>query len=97
MEFNDASKTFKVAVKDLVANTMTTGLEFDYVINCTGHFSVPSVPDIEGEFRLAFSYSKDKHQSFSGISSFPGQVIHSHDLRNEFGYKHRRVLIIGAG
>ena len=47
--FDEATKTFKVAVKDLATNTVTTGMEFDYVINASGHFSTPNMPDFNGK------------------------------------------------
>ena len=33
---------------------------------------------------------------FPGIESFPGRVMHSHDLREWSEFKGKRILVIGA-
>ncbi len=50
VSFNEASKKFTVIIKDLVANIILPGEEFDYVINATGHFAVPNIPSFPGEY-----------------------------------------------
>ncbi|MEM9217006.1 MAG: NAD(P)/FAD-dependent oxidoreductase [Cyanobacteria bacterium P01_F01_bin.150] len=47
VEYIEATATFRVRVKDLVADQERTE-EFDAVIVCTGHFSVPYMPYFEG-------------------------------------------------
>ena len=34
--------------------------------------------------------------SFAGIESFPGRLLHSHDLRHVEEFRGKKVLIIGA-
>jgi len=46
--FNKERDTFSVCVKDLVEDQVMEPEEFDYVLVCTGHFSVPHVPDFTG-------------------------------------------------
>ena len=48
--FDDTSNKFTVIIKDLQANTLLPGEEFDYVINASGHFSVPNIPSFPGEY-----------------------------------------------
>ncbi|ETX08488.1 MAG: potassium transporter [Candidatus Entotheonella gemina] len=47
VEYVDSTGKFEVRVKNLVEDRERTEV-FDYVIVCTGHFSVPHVPDFEG-------------------------------------------------
>ncbi len=47
VEYVDATGKFKVRVKDLKADQEYTE-EFDYVVVCSGHFSVPQVPTFDG-------------------------------------------------
>ena len=47
IEYLDASDTFRVRVQDLKANQGRTE-EFDYLVVCTGHFSVPNMPAFGG-------------------------------------------------
>ncbi|NEO85989.1 MAG: NAD(P)/FAD-dependent oxidoreductase [Spirulina sp. SIO3F2] len=47
VEYVDATDAFRVRTQDLVADQEQTG-EFDAVIVCTGHFSVPNMPFFEG-------------------------------------------------
>lgn len=47
VEWKPELKQFAVTVKDLKADQVTTEL-FDYVINASGHFSTPNVPQFEG-------------------------------------------------
>lgn len=47
VEYSEASDTFRVRVKDLKVDQERTE-EFDSVIVCTGHFSVPNMPFIPG-------------------------------------------------
>ena len=50
--FNEDTDTFSVCVKDLQGDRVEEPREFDYVIVCTGHFSVPHVPDFAGVERF---------------------------------------------
>jgi len=45
--WDEAAQTFHVTVHDH-AKSHTYSEDFDYVINCSGHFSVPNVPEFEG-------------------------------------------------
>ena len=47
VEYVDASNTFRVRVQNLKTDQEYTE-EFDHVIVCTGHFSVPNMPFFEG-------------------------------------------------
>ncbi|PSN12031.1 potassium transporter [filamentous cyanobacterium CCP5] len=47
IEYVAASRQFKVRVRDISADCDRTE-EFDYVIVCTGHFSVPNMPAFKG-------------------------------------------------
>ncbi len=46
--FDPKTDKFSVSVKDMAMNVVLPAQEFDYVVNCTGHFSVPNVPKFEG-------------------------------------------------
>lgn len=35
--------------------------------------------------------------SFPGLESFPGRIVHSHDVRNAEEFKGQRLLVVGAG
>ena len=40
----------------------------------------------------------DKHiPHFPGIDDFQGQVLHSHDFKDGFAYRNKRVVVIGIG
>ncbi len=67
--YSDASQTFTVRVKDLAADQERIE-EFDAVIVCTGHFSVPNVPTFEGieQFpgRVLHSHDFREAREFAG-------------------------------
>uniref|UniRef100_A0A1I8GTI7 Flavin-containing monooxygenase n=2 Tax=Macrostomum lignano TaxID=282301 RepID=A0A1I8GTI7_9PLAT len=46
--FDPAKEKFSVLVKDLEQNRVLDPKEFDYVVNCSGHFSNPNVPYFKG-------------------------------------------------
>ena len=46
--YNSTSDDFEVTVKDLNADKILPLEKFDYVINASGHFSVPNVPSFPG-------------------------------------------------
>ncbi len=46
--FDPRFNKFHVAVKDLAQDVLKPPQEFDYLINCSGHFSVPHIPDFPG-------------------------------------------------
>ncbi len=48
MDFDPKTNKFHVVVKDLSSDVLMPGQEFDFVVNCTGHFSFPNVPDFQG-------------------------------------------------
>jgi len=47
VSWSGASQRFTVGVRDLSTDTCGAG-KFDYVINASGHFSIPNVPAFEG-------------------------------------------------
>ncbi len=47
VDFDPATRTFTVTVKDLVKDEMRSE-KFDYVVVASGHFSTPNVPYFEG-------------------------------------------------
>ncbi|MBW4655836.1 MAG: NAD(P)/FAD-dependent oxidoreductase [Kaiparowitsia implicata GSE-PSE-MK54-09C] len=69
VEYSDASQTFTVRVKDLAADQERSE-EFDAVIVCTGHFSVPNVPKFAGieQFpgRVLHSHDFREAREFAG-------------------------------
>jgi len=46
--YDEVADNFQLSVRNLKENTVSEGEKFDYVIVCTGHFSVPNVPNFEG-------------------------------------------------
>lgn len=69
VEENSSGGGFTVTVEDL-ANSDTRDEHFDYVIVCTGHFSVPQVPEYPGfeDFpgRILHSHDFRSAEEFSG-------------------------------
>ncbi|ORY04520.1 FAD/NAD(P)-binding domain-containing protein [Basidiobolus meristosporus CBS 931.73] len=57
--------------------------DFDAVIVCNGHYTVPYLPDVPGLSDL--------------ISKTPGRVIHSRQYRKPDNYQGKSVLVIGGG
>ena len=41
-------------------------------------------------------FSYPNMPDFPGLDTFPGTVIHAHDLRNALAFKDMRVLVIGS-
>ena len=41
-------------------------------------------------------FSVPNMPSFSGIESFPGRILHSHEVRDATHFRHMRSLLIGA-
>lgn len=72
VEFSDATQLFTVTVHDVIKNHAYTEA-FDYVINASGHFSVPNVPFFEGidKFDGRVLHSHD----FRNAVEFKGQNI----------------------
>ena len=48
VKYNASADDFCVRVKKLEEDTVLPPEKFDYVINASGHFSVPNVPEFEG-------------------------------------------------
>lgn len=48
VKYNASTDNFCVRVKRLEEDTVLPPEKFDYVINASGHFSVPNVPEFEG-------------------------------------------------
>ena len=48
VQYDPAADNFSVVVKKLKENVVMPAEKFDYVINATGHFSVPNVPEFDG-------------------------------------------------
>jgi len=46
--YNKSTDNFTVSVKDLVADEVLDGEQFDYVVVAAGHYSVPHVPSFTG-------------------------------------------------
>lgn len=46
--YDKAIGKFRVSVKNLSADQMLPEELFDFVVNCTGHFSVPNIPIFKG-------------------------------------------------
>lgn len=69
VEYGEATQTFRVRVKDLVADQERTE-EFDYVIVATGHFSVPNMPAFQGidrfPGRILHSHDFREAREFTG-------------------------------
>jgi len=47
--WNPNDKKFTVVAKDLRADALLPPETFDFVVNASGHFSVPNVPHFPGE------------------------------------------------
>ena len=60
VKYNPATDDFSVRAKRLQEDAVLPAEKFDYVINATGHFSVPNVPEFEGfeRFNGEFHYIK---------------------------------------
>lgn len=69
VDYVDATGKFRVRVKDLAADQDYTE-EFDYVVVCSGHFSVPQIPYFEGidrfPGRVLHSHDFREAREFSG-------------------------------
>merc|ERR1719273_221969 len=69
VSFDENTKKFCVFAKDLKANKRSK-YQFDWVICCTGHFTIPNIPDIEGldTFEGSSFHSKElcKLEDFQG-------------------------------
>ena len=46
--YNVDTDDFTVVVKDLAQNVILPKQKFDFVVVCSGHFSVPNVPAFDG-------------------------------------------------
>lgn len=70
--YDDASDTFTLTVEDLKSNTTRTEV-FDYVIVCSGHFSVPNMPHYPGfeQFPGRIMHSHD----FRDAGEFEGRRL----------------------
>ncbi len=103
VNFNDGTNKFQVLVKDLAMNVILPEQEFDFVVNCTGHFSIPNVPYFEGfetfKGRILHSHDFRSAEEFKGLtlgyttycivqSRNPGST--------EILCTGQRVLVIGA-
>ena len=48
--FDESLKKFAVVTQDLNKDVRNETEFFDFVLNCSGHFSVPNIPNFEGEW-----------------------------------------------
>ncbi len=68
--FDPITRKFIVAVRDLANDIIKTDQVFDYVLNCTGHFSVPNMPKFDGMHtfpgRIMHSHDFRSAEEFAG-------------------------------
>jgi trimethylamine monooxygenase len=52
VKFLAEENQFEVVVRDLEKNCLLREEKFDFVVVCSGHFSVPNVPEFKGLVRM---------------------------------------------
>ena len=58
VSFDSQTSKFQVAVRDMENDVILPEEEFDFVINCARHFSVPNRPDFEGQISSFIQITK---------------------------------------
>lgn len=54
-------------------------------------------PFLHSSIQHSFLIFTNKTRSFTGLDTFKGEIIHSHDYKTLTGYEDKRIVVIGIG